>query len=56
MTKTLTSTLAVPGASLHHEIPGHGPVLLMICGGPTDADIFAGLAAPLSDHYTVAAS
>ena len=50
---TKSSTLAVPGATLHHVIQGAGPVVLMICGGPTDADLFAGLAAPLADHYTV---
>jgi pimeloyl-ACP methyl ester carboxylesterase len=45
--------LKVPGASLYYEMRGSGPVLLMIPGGPTDANIFAGLAPRLSDSYTV---
>lgn len=36
--------LAVPGASLHYEVRGAGPVLLMICGGVYDADGYAPLA------------
>ena len=37
-----TETLAVPGASLYYEVRGSGPVLLMIPGGPMDADGFKG--------------
>jgi pimeloyl-ACP methyl ester carboxylesterase len=54
MTETTTiKTLQVPGATLHYEVRGSGPVLLMIPGGPTDAGIFTPLAARLADRYTV---
>jgi hypothetical protein len=29
--------LEVPGATLHYEVRGSGPVLLLICGGIYDA-------------------
>lgn len=45
--------LKVPGAQIYYEVQGSGPVLLMISGGPTDAGIFAPLAAIVSDRYTV---
>src|ERR1700677_332617 len=48
-----SSLLKVPGAQLYSEVQGTGPVLLMIPGGPTDAGIFAPLAALLADRYTV---
>ncbi|GAA1540446.1 alpha/beta hydrolase [Actinomadura kijaniata] len=47
------STLNVPGATLHHEVQGTGPVLLMICGGIFDADAYLPLAARLADRFTV---
>jgi pimeloyl-ACP methyl ester carboxylesterase len=54
MTETTTiKTLEVPGATLHYEVRGAGPVLLMIPGGPTDAGIFTVLAGRLADRYTV---
>jgi pimeloyl-ACP methyl ester carboxylesterase len=54
MTETTTiKTLKVPGATLHYEVRGSGPVLLMIPGGPADAGIFMGLAGRLADRYTV---
>ncbi|NEA29410.1 alpha/beta fold hydrolase [Actinomadura bangladeshensis] len=46
-------TLDVPGASLHYETRGAGPVLLLICGGIYDAAGYAGLAGALADRYTV---
>src|SRR5215212_6647887 len=46
-------SLAVPGATLHYERSGTGPVLLMFGGGPVDADTFAPLAAELEDAFTV---
>jgi pimeloyl-ACP methyl ester carboxylesterase len=46
-------TLDVPGASLHYEIRGSGPVALLICGGIYDAAAYAGLADRLADRYTV---
>jgi pimeloyl-ACP methyl ester carboxylesterase len=48
-----TETLQVPGASLYYEVRGSGPVLLMIPGGPMDADGFKGIADRLADAYTV---
>jgi pimeloyl-ACP methyl ester carboxylesterase len=48
-----TETLRVPGASLYYEVRGSGPVLLMIPGGPMDADGFKGIAERLADSYTV---
>ncbi|MBE3016253.1 alpha/beta hydrolase [Microbispora sp. NEAU-D428] len=48
-----TRTLPVPGARLHYEVRGTGPLLLMIPGAPADAGALAGLAATLSDRYTV---
>jgi pimeloyl-ACP methyl ester carboxylesterase len=46
-------TLQVPGASMYYEVRGSGPVLLMIPGGPMDADGFKGIAERLADAYTV---
>jgi pimeloyl-ACP methyl ester carboxylesterase len=48
-----TETLPVPGASLYYEVRGSGPVLLMIPGGPMDADGFTEIAERLADSYTV---
>jgi pimeloyl-ACP methyl ester carboxylesterase len=50
---TTAKTLHVPGAELHYEVRGSGPLLLMIPGAPADAGSLAGLAAALSDRYTV---
>jgi pimeloyl-ACP methyl ester carboxylesterase len=50
-----SSKLNVPGAQIHYETQGSGPLLLIIPGGPQDAGVFADLAALLSDRYTVAA-
>lgn len=46
-------TLQIPGACLHYEVRGSGPLLLMIPGAPADAGSLVGLAASLSDRYTV---
>jgi pimeloyl-ACP methyl ester carboxylesterase len=46
-------TLQVPGASLYYEVRGAGPVLLMIPGGPMDAEGFKDIANRLADTYTV---
>ncbi len=53
MSSTKVETLKVPGATLHCEVGGSGPVLLMIPGAPADAAIFAGLREQLADRYTV---
>jgi pimeloyl-ACP methyl ester carboxylesterase len=49
-----TSYLDVPGAVLHYEVAGAGPVLLLIPGGTADATDFARIVAPLAERYTVA--
>ncbi|MEV1009193.1 alpha/beta fold hydrolase [Streptomyces sp. NPDC049881] len=46
-------TLPVPGAVLHHEVRGEGPVLLLIPGGAGDAGMYAGMAPLLAASYTV---
>jgi pimeloyl-ACP methyl ester carboxylesterase len=48
-----SETLNVPGGSLYYEVRGSGPVLLMIPGGPVDADGFTPLADRLSGSFTV---
>jgi pimeloyl-ACP methyl ester carboxylesterase len=53
MNRSCTGTLKVPGATLHYEVCGTGPVLLLIPGGPADADGFAPIRDALSDRYTV---
>ncbi|MEV4285549.1 alpha/beta hydrolase [Nonomuraea bangladeshensis] len=53
MNDVRTGTLQVPGACLNYEVRGTGPLLLMIPGAPADAGALAGLAAGLSDRYTV---
>jgi pimeloyl-ACP methyl ester carboxylesterase len=45
--------LDVHAASLYYEIQGSGPVLLMIPGGPMDADGFQPIADRLASDYTV---
>ena len=45
--------LAVPGATLHYEVTGSGPVLLLIPGGGTDAGVFSGMVGQLAAEYTV---
>ncbi|WP_017569827.1 alpha/beta fold hydrolase [Nocardiopsis halotolerans] len=49
------NTLKVPGARIHYEVRGTGPLLLMIPGGPQDAGVFDGIADRLADHYTTVA-
>ncbi|GLY89949.1 alpha/beta fold hydrolase [Actinoallomurus iriomotensis] len=53
MNTPLTGTLKVPGATLHYEKRGSGPVLLLIPGGAADAGLYAGMAADLATRYTV---
>jgi pimeloyl-ACP methyl ester carboxylesterase len=48
-------TLEVPGASLHYEVQGSGPVLLVIPGMPADAGFYAVLARRLAGSFTVVA-
>lgn len=53
MNEFRTDTLRVPGATLHYEVSGVGPVLLLIPGGPADSGAFAPIRSVLSDRYTV---
>jgi len=45
--------LAVPGATLHYEVTGSGPVLLLIAGDGADAGVFTGMVGQLAAEYTV---
>ncbi|MET4922266.1 alpha/beta fold hydrolase [Streptomyces sp. PSRA5] len=47
--EALVGTLAVPGAVLHYEVRGSGPLLLLMGGGNSDAAVFDRLAA----HFAV---
>ncbi len=49
---TTTHTLAVPGARLHYEVRGSGP-LLVAMGSPMNAAAFAPLADALATDHTV---
>jgi pimeloyl-ACP methyl ester carboxylesterase len=49
----LANTLKVPGARLYYEVRGSGPTLLLISGGPTDANVYAGIAPLLAGSYSV---
>ncbi|MFC0850157.1 alpha/beta fold hydrolase [Streptomyces noboritoensis] len=49
---TTTHTLDVPGARLHYEVRGSGP-LLLVMGAPMDAGVFAPLADALASDHTV---
>ena len=45
-------TLEVPGARLHYEVRGTGPLLVLV-GAPMDARSFGPLADLLADDHTV---
>lgn len=45
--------LPVPGATLHYESTGSGPVLLLIPGGPEDAAKFAEVRGRLAERFRV---
>ena len=47
-----THSLAVPGARLHYEVRGDGPLLLLL-GAPMPAAGFAPLAQALASDHTV---
>ncbi|MET8180850.1 alpha/beta hydrolase [Streptomyces sp. NPDC005336] len=53
MSEAKTGTLRVPGATLHYEVRGTGPVLLLIPAGAGDAAAFDQVAPGLADQYTV---
>jgi hypothetical protein len=49
-----TATVSVPGAILHYQVRGGGPLLLLLSGGGGDADALGALADSLESDYTVA--
>lgn len=51
--KNEESTLEVPGARIHHESHGNGPLLLMIPGASGTAEGFRMVADHLAAHYTL---
>ncbi|MGW6914466.1 alpha/beta fold hydrolase [Kitasatospora sp. NPDC054939] len=53
-TAPTTGTLRVAGATLHYEVRGRGPLLLLIPGGAGGAASFDGVADDLAAHWTVA--
>ncbi|GHC39443.1 alpha/beta fold hydrolase [Streptomyces cinnamoneus] len=48
-----SGTLAVPGARLYFEVRGVGPLLLLIPGGASDAEVFRDLADELAARHRV---
>ncbi|WP_406859055.1 alpha/beta hydrolase [Streptomyces sp. HUAS MG47] len=54
MTAPSTGTLRVHGATLHYDVRGQGPLLLLIPGGAGGAASFDGIADDLAAEYTVA--
>ncbi|MEV5238021.1 alpha/beta hydrolase [Streptomyces cinnamoneus] len=54
MTAPTTGTLRTNGATLHYEVRGQGPLLLLIPGGTGGAAAFDGIADDLAATYTVA--
>ncbi|UGT61986.1 alpha/beta fold hydrolase [Nocardia asteroides] len=53
MTTIETATLAVPGARLHYEVRGRGPVLLISQSGEGDANRTGDLVGLLAEEFTV---
>lgn len=53
MTTKTVNKLPVPGATLHYEVTGSGPVLLLIPGGFTDGGIYDSIVGQLAADYTV---
>ncbi|MEU9113959.1 alpha/beta hydrolase [Streptomyces sp. NPDC048483] len=50
-----TGTLDVPGARIHYEVRGRGPLLVLVHAGAGDAGVFDWIADPLAAHFTVVA-
>lgn len=53
MAESKCGELRVPGAVLHYQLQGEGPLLLILQGGAGDADASAALAAELASECTV---
>ncbi|MDQ0791838.1 pimeloyl-ACP methyl ester carboxylesterase [Streptomyces sp. B1I3] len=54
MTVPTVGSLRVNGATLHYEVRGQGPLLLLIPGGAGDSASFDGIAGALGTEYSVA--
>ena len=52
MSEIREGLVEVIGASIHYQVSGHGPTLLLLSPGDGDADVFGGIA-PLLDGFTV---
>jgi alpha-beta hydrolase superfamily lysophospholipase len=52
MSEIREGLVEVIGASIHYQVSGHGPTLLLLSPGDGDADVFRGLV-PLLDGFTV---
>jgi pimeloyl-ACP methyl ester carboxylesterase len=55
MTARTLNLLPVPGATLHYEVTGSGPMLLLIADGDSDSGAFDSIITPLATAYTVVA-
>jgi pimeloyl-ACP methyl ester carboxylesterase len=55
MTARTLNLLPVPGATLHYEVTGSGPMLLLIADGDSDAGAFDSMIDLLATDYTVVA-
>lgn len=55
MTEPVVGSLRVDGATLHYEVRGRGPLLLLVPGGAGGAAAFDGVVDALAADYTVAA-
>ncbi|MEU5211403.1 alpha/beta hydrolase [Streptomyces sp. NPDC020742] len=53
MTSPRSCTLDVPGARIHYEVRGRGPVLALVHGGAGDAGVFDRIAPALATRFTV---
>ena len=52
MSEIREGLVEVIGASIHYQVSGHGPTLLLLSPGDGDADVFSGIV-PLLDGFTV---
>jgi alpha-beta hydrolase superfamily lysophospholipase len=52
MSEVREGRVEVIGASIHYQVSGHGPTLLLLSPGDGNADAFSGIA-PLLDGFTV---
>lgn len=52
MSEIREGLVEVIGASIHYQVSGHGPTLLLLSPGDGDADVFSALV-PLLDGFTV---